>query len=221
MPLYVLMGALLNRLPLAEFSCASGERALVRTGAGTALAGLGLSVVLAPMNGSVGAGVAMLTRTVLPRLTAGGVPIERGAALVTVSSTLGVVIPPSLVLILLSDAMLRAHTEAINVTHSAARIINTQDVFRGALVPAGSCCCCSACWSLGGLLRAPVPRPQGGDVAPSRRDWLIATVTVLFILGLLAGGHARIPVRRRSGSDRRCGAVRLRSGWTALSACPF
>ena len=38
-------------------------------------------------------------------------------------------------LILLSDAMLRVHTEAINVTHAAVRIINTQDVFRGALVP--------------------------------------------------------------------------------------
>jgi len=50
------------------------------------------------MNGSVGAGVAMLTRTVLPRLDASGMERERGAALVTVTSTLGVVIPPALVL---------------------------------------------------------------------------------------------------------------------------
>ena len=186
MPLYVLMGALLNRLPLADILLRVGERALVRTGAGTALAGLGLSVVLAPMNGSVGAGVAMLTRTVLPRLTAGGVPIERGAALVTVSSTLGVVIPPSLVLILLSDAMLRAHTEAINVTHSAARIINTQDLFRGALVPAGLLLllCVLVTWRFAARSGPPT---AGSGVAPSRRDWLIATVTVLFILGLLAG----------------------------------
>src|SRR5690349_20444636 len=136
LPLYVLMGALLNRLPLAELLMRVGTRALRGTGACAPLAGLGLSVLLAPMNGSVGASVAMLARTVLPRLPEGPEAPERGAALVTVASTLGVVVPPSLVLILLSDAMLRAHTEAANATHSAVRIINTQDVFRGALIPA-------------------------------------------------------------------------------------
>jgi TRAP-type mannitol/chloroaromatic compound transport system permease large subunit len=136
MPLYVFMGALLNRLPLADVLMRVGTHALARTGAGAPLAGLGLGVVLAPMNGSVGAGVAMLARTVLPRLDASGIQAERGAALVTATSTLGVVIPPSLVLILLSDAMLRAHTEAVNITHKAVRIINTQDLFRGALIPA-------------------------------------------------------------------------------------
>src|SRR5689334_12586728 len=136
MPLYVFMGVLVNRLPLADTLMRVGSRALAGTGAAAPLAGLGLGVVLAPMNGSVGAGVAMLTRSVLPRLDASGMDPEQGAALVTVTSTLGVVIPPSLVLILLSDAMLRAHTEAVNITHSAARIVNTQDVFRGALIPA-------------------------------------------------------------------------------------
>jgi TRAP-type mannitol/chloroaromatic compound transport system permease large subunit len=136
------------------------------------------------MNGSVGAGVAMLTRTVLPRLDASGMPIDRGAALVTVSSTLGVVIPPSLVLILLSDAMLRAHTEAVNVTHSAVRIINTQDVFRGALVPAGILLllCVLVTWMVG--MRTPATGAPS-RAAPSRRDWLTAVVTLVFILGLL------------------------------------
>ena len=60
----------------------------------------------------------------------------RAAALVCAASTLGVVVPPSLVLILLGDAMMRAHTEAVNATHASMRIVNTQDVFVGALVPA-------------------------------------------------------------------------------------
>src|SRR5689334_20468959 len=42
MPLYVFMGALLNRLPLAEILMRVGSRVLRRTGAGTPLAGLGL-----------------------------------------------------------------------------------------------------------------------------------------------------------------------------------
>jgi TRAP-type mannitol/chloroaromatic compound transport system permease large subunit len=127
----------------------------------------------------------MLTRTVLPRLDASGVPAERGAALVAVASTLGVVIPPSLVLILLSDAMMRAHTEAVNITHSAVRIINTQDIFRGALVPAALLLllCALVTWRAGA--RPAVSRTPTGP-APSRRDGLIAVLTLLFIVGLLA-----------------------------------
>jgi TRAP-type mannitol/chloroaromatic compound transport system permease large subunit len=184
MPLYVFMGALLNRLPLADILLRVGERAFSRTGAGAPLAGLGLGVVLAPMNGSVGAGIAMLTRTVLPRLNASGVPLERGAALVTVSSTLGVVIPPSLVLILLSDAMLRAHTEALNVTHAAVRIVNTQDIFRGALVPA--CILLLLCVVVAWVTGAQTPEARSTRVAPSLGDWVTAALTLAFILGLLA-----------------------------------
>ena len=46
------------------------------------------------------------------------------------------VVPPSLVLILLGDAMLSAHTFAINATGRTDRVINTQDVLRAAIVPA-------------------------------------------------------------------------------------
>ena len=132
------MGAMLNRLPLADVLVRTARRALNWTAAGAPLAGLGLGVLLAPMNGSVGASAAMLTRTVLPRLTEARVPRVRGAALVCVASTMGVVVPPSLVLILLGDPMLRADTEAVNATRLATRIINTQDVFQGALIPAGA-----------------------------------------------------------------------------------
>ena len=184
MPLYVLIGALLYRLPLAETLLRAGERVFARTGSGAGLSGLGLSIVLAPMNGSVGAGVAMLTRTVLPRLDARGITPERGAALVAAASTLGVVIPPSLVLILLSDAMLRAHTEALNITHGTVRTINTQDVFRGALIPAGILMLLYAVivWRTTGRATAVAPM----HVARRSRDWLTAGVTVSLILGLFS-----------------------------------
>lgn len=184
MPLYVFMGVLLNRLPLAETLLRTGSRALARSGAGVPLAGLGLGVLLAPMNGSVGAGVAMLTRTVLPRLDAQGVERERSAALVAVTSTLGVVVPPSLVLILLSDAMLRAHTEALNITHVAQRILNTQDVFRAALVPAGVLLllCALITW------RTAKAAPASGDAAPpGRAERWTAIGALIAILALFAG----------------------------------
>jgi TRAP-type mannitol/chloroaromatic compound transport system permease large subunit len=183
LPLYVLMGALLNHLPLAQTLFRAGSRALAPIGANASLAGLGLGVLLAPMNGSVGASAAMLSRTVQPRLDQSGMAPAKSAALVCVASTMGVVIPPSLVLILLGDAMMRAHTEAVNITGAAIRIINTQDVFVGALVPAGillALCAAITWWN--GRRKAPMPTS-----AVSPRDWLVASITALFIASLLAG----------------------------------
>src|SRR5450755_1420998 len=157
LPLYVLMGALLNHLPLAQTLFRATSRVLQRSGAGTELAGLGLGVLLAPMNGSVGASVA---------------------------STLGVVVPPSLVLILLSDAMMRAHTEALIVTGASQRIINTQDVFAGALVPA------AILLAMDVFVTWKMRRRKNGRTAavasvPAAGEWATAAATASFVAGLL------------------------------------
>jgi len=183
LPLYVFMGALLNHLPLAGTLFRVLSRVLRPTGAAAPLAGLALAALLAPMNGSVGASALMLGRTVQPRLDESGARRERGAALVCVASTLGVVIPPSLVLILLGDAMMRAHTEAVNVTHAAMRIVNTQDVFVGALGPAG------LLFALTALVAWWRGRGTRGVAAgnPPPREWILALATLCVIVALLAG----------------------------------
>jgi tripartite ATP-independent transporter DctM subunit len=190
LPLYVLMGALLNRLPLAESLFRAGNALFARSAAAPLLAALGLGALLAPMNGSVGASAATLSRVVEPRLLASGVPAPKALTLVSVASTLGVVVPPSLVLILLGDSMLRAHTEAINASHLAQRVINTQDVFQGALPPAllflGLAI--AVAWAVGrgsGVERHAAPRLR-------LREWLTAFVTLAAILVLLVAvvtGH--------------------------------
>jgi len=136
-PLYVVMGALLNRLPLAEALYRAGLNILPRSPAAPVISGITLGALIGPMNGSVGASVLALSRTLAPRLGAFGIPLPRRAAVIAVASTLGVVVPPSLVLILLGDAMLSAHTIAVTTTGREDRVINTQDVFHGALAPAG------------------------------------------------------------------------------------
>ncbi len=187
LPLYVLMGSLLNRLPLADTLFRAGTAALARSPAGPLLAAVGLGALLAPMNGSVAASVATLARVVQPNLLKRGVPAGRGLAVVCVASTLGVVVPPSLVLILLGDAMMRAHTEAVNATGVAARIINTQDMFRGALVPAGLflALCLLVAWWLG---RRPAPdaSTRMAETPLGQMGWLTAATTLVFVTGLLA-----------------------------------
>ncbi len=187
LPLYVLMGALLNRLPLADILFCAGTSLFRRTAAAPLLSALGLGAMLAPMNGSVGASVATLSRIVLPRLDAHRVSNTQGLAVVCVASTLGVVVPPSLVLILLGDAMLSAHTVAMNITGHITRAINTQDVFRGALPPA------ALFLVLTGALSWRIGRsasPTGALVARGgrmkKREWVIAAATLFFVVGLLA-----------------------------------
>ena len=182
LPLYVMMGALLNRLPLADILFRVGNRLFARSGAAPLLSALGLGALLAPMNGSVGASVATLSRVVHPRLLARGIDADDSLAIVCFASTLGVVVPPSLVLILLGDAMLVAHTQALTATPGVARVINTQDVFRGTLGPAAILLLASFAWvwRSGRGLR----RPQAERMP--LRAWLTGGITLAFIVGLLA-----------------------------------
>jgi tripartite ATP-independent transporter DctM subunit len=186
LPLYVLMGLLLDRLPVAEALYKTCLAILPPGPAGQLISGMGLGALLGPMNGSVGASVLGLSRVVAPRLAAYGVPEPTRAALVAVASTLGVVIPPSLVLILLGDAMLNAHTIAVTTTGRIDRVINTQDVFHGALAPAGLflVLCLIVAWLVGRRLPATTHAPND---APTRGQVALAIVSVIFLLVLLGG----------------------------------
>jgi hypothetical protein len=98
-------------------------------------------------------------------------------------------VPPSLVLILLGDAMLRAHTEASNVTGLSGRIINTQDVFHGAMVPAAAflVLCAAITWWTGrrGTPAQPMPKTGRGDVVTAA----CATAFIVTLLGAVALGY--------------------------------
>jgi tripartite ATP-independent transporter DctM subunit len=186
LPLYVLMGLLLDRLPVAEALYRTGLAILPRGVAAPLVSGMGLGALLGPMNGSVGASVLGLSKVVAPRLAARGVPEPTRAAVVAVASTLGVVIPPSLVLILLGDGMLSAHTIAVTTTGRMDRVINTQDVFHGALAPAGLLLvlCLLVAWLVGRRMPASAAAP---DARPSAGQVLLAVISVAFLLVLLGG----------------------------------
>jgi TRAP-type mannitol/chloroaromatic compound transport system permease large subunit len=185
LPLYVFMGVLLERLPIADALFRTSLRILPRSAAAPVISGLSLGALLGPMNGSVGASVLSLSRSVNPRLLASGVSLPLRYATIAVASTLGVVIPPSLVLILLGDAMLSAHTMAVTATGRADRVINTQDVFHGALAPAGLVFAGSLV--IAWLTTRRLPATTGVRDAISVRQALLAAVSVLALLLLLGG----------------------------------
>src|SRR5262249_57805146 len=95
LPLYVLMGALLNRLTVAPAVVRTLLGLLPRRPGTPVVAGLGLGALLAPMSGSVGASVLALCRSVEPMLAGRGVAPPVRPAAVAVAATPGVGGPPS------------------------------------------------------------------------------------------------------------------------------
>ena len=184
LPLYVTMGLLLGRLPVADALYRSGIAVMPKRGSAPLVSGMLLGALLGPMNGSVGASVLGLSRVVSPRLTAEGVPTATRDAVIAVASTLGVLVPPSLVLILLSDAMLNAHTLAVTATGRSDRVINTQDVFHSALPPAGIflLLCLALAWFAGRHHELP---PERERVTP--RQIILAVFALVALLVLLGG----------------------------------
>jgi tripartite ATP-independent transporter DctM subunit len=187
-PLYVLMGALINRLPIADALYRASLAVLPRSPAAPVVSGIALGALLGPMNGSVGASVLALSRAVAPRLAAFGIALPRSAAVIAVASTLGVVVPPSLVLILLGDAMLSAHTIAVTTTGRHERVINTQDVFHAALAPAGIylLACLIIVWWFNRNLKLGTTAATAGATL-SLQQARLALLTLLAILVLLGG----------------------------------
>lgn len=202
--LYGLVGALLIRLDLADATYRGLQAGLRRVlpGAAPGVAGLSLGTLLAPINGSVGASVVTLSRTAAARWDEAGVPPGRRTALVAVASTLGAIVPPSLVLLLLGDAMLRAHTEGLNlakamslpVAEMRVRVVNTQDIVQAVLVPgalllAGWMVLAARVTRLGAARAAEVPPPRA-----TRREVAVAIivpVAIVALLGLVAVGRVR------------------------------
>ncbi|HWE77765.1 MAG TPA: TRAP transporter large permease subunit [Pseudolabrys sp.] len=186
LPLYVTMGLLLDRLPVADALYRSSNALMRRSPSAPLVSGMLLGGLLGPMNGSVGASVLGLSRVIAPRLEREGVPAATRDSVIAVASTLGVLVPPSLVLILLSDAMLSAHTYAVTQNGRSDRVVNTQDIFHAALAPAGVffALCLGLAWFIGRRMK----RAEAAAPLTTREGLLAAGA--LAALVLLLGGVA-------------------------------
>src|SRR3974377_1886260 len=89
LPLYVTMGLLLGRLPVADALYRPRIALAPKRVWAPLVSGMVLGALLGPMNGSVGASVLGLSRVVAPRLTAQGIPAPSRQAIVAGAGTPG------------------------------------------------------------------------------------------------------------------------------------
>ena len=135
-PLFVFMGVMLERSGIAE-------RLLETMGElfGSLRGGLGISVMLVGMllaasTGIVGATVVTMTLLSLPTMLKQGYDPAIASGTIAASGTLGQIIPPSIVLILLGDVISSSYQQAqLKQGIFSPETVTVGDLFAGALIP--------------------------------------------------------------------------------------
>lgn len=105
MSLFVFMGFMLERSGVAERLLGALGRLLARTPGGLALSVVLIGVVLAASTGIIGASVVLLATVALPALRKAGYDIPLSLGTVASSGCLGILLPPSIMLIVMADQL--------------------------------------------------------------------------------------------------------------------
>ena len=200
-PLFVFMGVMLERSRVAE--------SLLETMAllfGPLRGGLGISVtivgmLLAASTGIVGATVVTMGLLSLPTMLKRNYSASIAAGTICASGTLGQIIPPSIVLVLLGDVLSAAYQQAqLDMGVFSPETVSVGDLFVGALIPGLLLVAMYVFYLVGIALFKPDAVPaipaSERDITPGelwRRVFLVLLPPILLIfavLGSILGGLA-------------------------------
>ena len=135
-PLFVFMGVTLERARIAEELLDTLSRLF-----GSLRGGLGISVtivgmLLAASTGIVGATVVTMGLLSLPTMLKRGYSPDIATGTICASGTLGQIIPPSIILVMLGDVMTSAYQQAqLTMGIFSPQTVSVGDLFAGALIP--------------------------------------------------------------------------------------
>lgn len=196
-PLFVLMGAVLEKSRIAEDLLDTMGRLF-----GQLRGGLGISVVLvgallAASTGIVGATVVAMGMIALPTMLRSGYDPRVASGIVCTAGTLGQIIPPSTLLIILADVMSNAFQQAqYEQGKFSVETLSVGQFFAAAIVPGLILVVLYLLYILlHGIFRPQDMPPAKGDIAkPSRQEILGAIVPpvllIITVLGAILGGVA-------------------------------
>jgi len=135
-PLFVFMGVTLERARIAEDLLETLGALLGRLRGGLGIAVTLVGMLLAASTGIVGATVVTMGLLSLPTMLKRGYSPEIATGTICASGTLGQIIPPSIILVMLGDVMSSAYQQAqLQAGVFSPKTVSVGDLFAGALIP--------------------------------------------------------------------------------------
>lgn len=135
-PLFVFMGVTLERARIAEDLLETLSMLMGRLRGGLGIAVILVGMLMAASTGIVGATVVTMGLLSLPTMLKRGYDPALATGTITAAGTLGQIIPPSIILVLLGDVLSSAYQQAqLNMGIFRPASVSVGDLFIGALIP--------------------------------------------------------------------------------------
>lgn len=201
-PLFIFMGVMLERSRVAEQLLDSMALLFGRLRGGLGISVCMVGALMAASTGIVGATVVTMGLMALPTMLRHGYSGSLSCGMISAAGTLGQIIPPSIVLIILADVMATAYQQAqLEQGNFAPQTVSVGDLFAGALIPG---LCLVALYMLYQLAIAflrpsAAPPLRDEDIPEAARGRIIAyalkalippMVLIVAVLGSILGGIA-------------------------------
>ena len=198
-PLFVFMGITLERARIAESLLDALTSLFGQRSGGLGIAVLVVGMLLAASTGIVGATVVTMGLLSLPTMIKRGYSPAIATGTICASGTLGQIIPPSIVLVLLGDVLSSAYQQAqLAQGNFSPKTVSVGDLFAGALLPGVTLVGLYLVWLLIVAWRNPdsMPPPEQTEDTPAItaaqviKALLAPLLLITAVLGAILTGKA-------------------------------
>ncbi len=180
-PVFVFMGVMLEKSKLADQLLQALAQLMRRVPGGLGLAVMLVGALMAASTGIVGATVVTMGLLSLPTMLRNNYDPSVATGTICAAGTLGQIIPPSIVLILLADVLSNAYQQAqLRMGIFSPETISVGELFAGALLPGLILVGLYMLYLVAVAVLKPAAMPAASQEPADR-------VTFIALLGLLAG----------------------------------
>jgi len=177
-PLFVYLGVILQRTTIAADLLETMAGLFANRAGGLGISSIILGMLLAPTTGVVGATVLTIGLLALPSMLSAGYDRRFASGIVCCAGTLGTIVPPSIILIMLSGQMRYAAHDAATQTGHAIRV-NFRQIYMGSVLPVGLLLCCYLAYVV--LVSIVAPRLCPARPAEQRPRLTLKNLFILLI----------------------------------------
>ena len=199
-PLFIFMGLVLERARIAESLLETLGQVFGHGRGGIAIAVVVVGALLAASTGIVGATVVTMGLLSLPAMLKSGYDPRIASGTICASGTLGQILPPSIILVLLGDVLSSSYQQAqLRAGNFAPQSVSVGDLFAGAMLPGlvlvtlYICYLLVVAWLQPHRMPPPPEALQAGTDRLGRRviSVLLAPLALIFaVLGSIIAGFA-------------------------------